>query len=166
MAKKIVSIQFHILEQVGEKLDGAINLEKALKYDETDEVIFVNRGILTLEHIRREFILEALRVRMETKEIQVRLTIISNSGGLKIHEFWVGFFDFPSIDNTRLSNNQRCAIVLKQFDEKENFAEVTLLYFPGDYASLKDKPYIEDMIRKLRLEKPGQPMNSVEKSFN
>ena len=33
--------------------------------------------------------------------------------------FWVGPFDFPMIDNTRLSNDQRCAVVLKEFKYPE-----------------------------------------------
>jgi len=32
-------------------------------------------------------------------------------------EFWVGYFDFPMIDNTRLTHDQRCAVVLNAFED-------------------------------------------------
>jgi hypothetical protein len=62
-------------------------------------------------------------------------------------EFWLRFFDFPMIDNTRISHNQRCAIVLTAFGEAS--ADITAVYFPGSYASLKDKPYYEEAIQNL-----------------
>ena len=61
--------------------------------------------------------------------------------------FSVGFFDFPMIDNTRLSHDQRCAIVLKEFDSST--VDIALVYFPGSYASLKDKPYYQDVVDNL-----------------
>jgi hypothetical protein len=62
--------------------------------------------------------------------------------------FDVGFFDFPIIDNTRLANGWRCAVVLTNWIE--GYAELTALCFPGEYASLKDRPYYEEVIQKLR----------------
>jgi len=62
-------------------------------------------------------------------------------------EFGVGFFDFPIIDNTRLSNDQRCAIVLTAFGESS--ADITAIYFPGSYASLKEKPYYQEVVQNL-----------------
>jgi hypothetical protein len=41
------------------------------------------------------------------------------------------------INNTLLSHDQRCAVVLREFDPESEFAEVTVVYFPGDRASLK-----------------------------
>lgn len=62
--------------------------------------------------------------------------------------FTVGFFDFPMIDNTRVSNGQRIAVALTGWDERA--ARLTLVYFPGSRASLKEKPYYEDLIDQLR----------------
>jgi len=59
------------------------------------------------------------------------------------------------IDNTRLSHDQRCAVVLKTFEDDR--AEVTLVYFPGSRASLKEKPFYEDVISNLqKTPKPGK----------
>lgn len=62
-------------------------------------------------------------------------------------KFWVGPFDFPMIDNTRLSNDQRCAVVLKKF--KYPIVALTVICFPGSHSSLKEKPYYGEIVRKL-----------------
>ena len=57
------------------------------------------------------------------------------------------------IDNTRLSHDQRCAVILKTVED--NRAEVTLVYFPGSRASLKEKPFYEDVISQLQKQSQG-----------
>jgi hypothetical protein len=64
-------------------------------------------------------------------------------------EFWVGFYDFPMIDNTRLVNGYRFAIVLNNFDKENGSANITMIYFPGTYASLKERPYYDEMVNEL-----------------
>jgi hypothetical protein len=61
--------------------------------------------------------------------------------------FRVGFFDFPMIDNTRLAGGQRVAVVLRKWNEIR--AELSLIYFPGSRASLKEKPYYDEVIEEL-----------------
>jgi len=51
------------------------------------------------------------------------------------------------IDNTRLSNDERCAVVLNAFDTES--ADITLVFFPGAYASLKEKPYYQEVVANL-----------------
>jgi hypothetical protein len=62
--------------------------------------------------------------------------------------FNVGFFDFPVIDNTRLANGLRCAVALTNFSPAA--ADLTTVCFPGEFASLKDRPYYDEVIQKLR----------------
>ena len=62
-------------------------------------------------------------------------------------EFWVGYFDFPMIDNTRLPHDQRAAVVLNAFED--GAAAVTLGLFPGSYASLKDKASLQEVLQNL-----------------
>ncbi len=66
-----------------------------------------------------------------------------------VAQFGVDFFDFPMIDNTRLSYDQRCAVVLKEINEEDKILEIAVLYFPGSHASLKEKPYYDDIVNKL-----------------
>jgi hypothetical protein len=61
--------------------------------------------------------------------------------------FWVGYFDFPMLDNTWLPEGNRCAVVLREFHETS--ALITLVYFPASRASVKEKPYYDDVIREL-----------------
>ncbi|MCZ6594681.1 MAG: hypothetical protein O6943_07190 [Bacteroidetes bacterium] len=63
------------------------------------------------------------------------------------NQFTLGYFDFPTINNTRLSHNQRLAVVLNNFEEAS--AEASLIIFPGSYSSLKDRPFYDDLINKL-----------------
>jgi hypothetical protein len=51
------------------------------------------------------------------------------------------------IDNTRLSNDQRVAMVLTNLNNAG--AGLSLVYFPGSRASLREKPYYEEILRKL-----------------
>lgn len=69
-------------------------------------------------------------------------------------KFWVGPFDFPMIDNTRLPNDQRCAVILKKFEYPE--ASLTVICFPGSHASLKEKPYYDEIVEKLLPKKNGE----------
>jgi hypothetical protein len=63
--------------------------------------------------------------------------------------FVVDFFEFPMIDNTRLINDKRCAVVLRDFDSSNQFIELDLIFFPGSHSSLKERPYYDDIVAKL-----------------
>jgi hypothetical protein len=107
------------------------------------------------DFLPRHFTLDLLRPDNKSREMAVRLRVTApGSTDVKNAEvdktFWVGFFDFPMIDNTRLSHDQRCAVVLNEFDPKSNFAQLTLVFFSGDRASLKEKPYYDEVLHTLR----------------
>jgi hypothetical protein len=59
-------------------------------------------------------------------------------------------FDFPMIRNTRLSADQRCAIVLRDISRKDKQAVLELVCFPGSCASIQDRPYIDEVIDRMR----------------
>jgi len=65
-------------------------------------------------------------------------------------EFSLDYFNFPLIDNTRLSNNERFAIVLEDFNRGELVLRGVL--FPGVYASQRDKPYLNEAIQDLKIQ--------------
>jgi hypothetical protein len=71
--------------------------------------------------------------------------------------FRVGLFDFPMIDNTRLSGGERSAVSLTALTP--DVVSVALAYFPASRASLKDKPYYDEVIRQLvRERQPASPL--------
>jgi hypothetical protein len=53
------------------------------------------------------------------------------------------------IDNTRLINDKRVSVVLRDFDKVNKFIELDLIFFPGSHSSLKERPYYDDIVNKL-----------------
>lgn len=100
--------------------------------------------------------LRVLGVDRDNQELNVRLEVQPVVDGAAEVDtratFSVGFFDFPLIDNTRLSNGQRCAIMLRAFNKFG--AELAGVCFPGEYASIKDRPYYDEVIQQLRQADP------------
>jgi hypothetical protein len=116
----------------------------------------------------RQFLLELIGYNESAHEVQVRLyaskpltmeqcqqATLDLEGQREIDtNFVVDLFDFPMIDNTRLSGSERCAVSLTALNP--NIISVSLAYFPASRASLKDKPYYDEVIRDLvRERQPG-----------
>jgi hypothetical protein len=109
----------------------------------------------------RQFVLELINYNEMAREVQVRQYVsrpISQEECQKADldleanrevdtNFQVGLFDFPMIDNTRLSGSERSAVSLTALNP--NVVSLTLAYFPASRASLKDKPYYDEVIRDL-----------------
>jgi hypothetical protein len=101
---------------------------------------------------KRYILVEALQVFPKEREVRVRLEIGDPNNRFEPEidiAFKVGFFDFPMIDNTRVSHSQRVGIALTRWNEG-NSAEIKLVYFPGSRASLKEKPYYDEVIEQLK----------------
>lgn len=110
----------------------------------------------------RRFKLEVIDYNIDARELQVRLYVSTILDPASCHaadldlkgtaeidsKFWVGLFDFPMVDNTRLSHSERCAVSLTELTP--NHAQFALAYFPGSRASLKDKPYYDELEHDLR----------------
>ena len=88
-----------------------------------------------------------------TNSANVRLRICTRVGSQedKCAEpaFTIDFFEFPMIDNTRLINDKRCAVIMRDLDHVNKFMEVDIIYFPGTHSSLKERPYYDDIVSKL-----------------
>ena len=103
---------------------------------------------------KRVIFLKALGYNVDEKSVKVRLDIETSINNkfmnMVTQEFTIDYFQFPMIDNTRLSNDMRCAVVMRDFDYP-NFIEVDILYFPGSHSSLKEKPYYDEVVKKLLM---------------
>jgi len=76
--------------------------------------------------------------------------------------FNVNHFEFPMIDNTRLENDMRIAVVLHRFNVNKNSEdpaerkimriEFSVIYFPASLASLKEKSNLNDLLLKFESE--------------
>ncbi len=148
VAVEITRKQMLVLESAGQKIDRIVDFE-TLK--NTPGGIPIDGATMKVDGIEREFNMVVLEADHRTKEMKLRLEIRTRVDSSKLEtntaEFWVGFYDFPMIDNTRLSDDQRCSVVLNAFDTES--ADITLGYFPGSYASLKEKPYYQEVVQKL-----------------
>ncbi len=149
VATEISRKQMLVLEGVGRKTDRIVDFEN---FKQNPGGFPLDDATLTLDGITRQFSLFILAVDKQTRGINVRLEIKTPKDTLgnvetSVAEFWVGYFDFPVIDNIRLTHDQRAAVVLNAFEDAS--ADVTLAYFPGSYASLKEKPYYQEVVQNL-----------------
>jgi hypothetical protein len=144
-AGEIVRRQMIVLEGVGKRFDRTIDLTG------DPEGTSLEPETLTLDSIPTTFAIEVLGADRENGEIQIGLSIETPDPELgrqtKVATFGVSHFDFPMIDNTRLAGGQRCSVVLNSISDQS--ADITLVLFPGTYASLKEKPYYNEVIESV-----------------
>ena len=161
-ARDVIAKQVEALEEGGGKLDGMIDFEE-LK--QNPQGLPVLEGTLKLRPEgavesdpalqERIFTVEALYPEVARREVRLKLRVrtpgqSADAEGQNADAsfvFWLSSFDFPLIDNIRLSHGQRCAVVFRTFEDES--AQITLVYFPGSKASLKEKPYYDDVVRDL-----------------
>jgi hypothetical protein len=103
--------------------------------------------ITGLDERQREVLVRLVVTKPISREECLRPALDLVAAGEVDTNFRVGLFDFPMIDNTRLSNNQRAAVSLIALTP--DVLSVKVAYFPSSRASLKDKPYYEEMTRQL-----------------
>jgi hypothetical protein len=93
---------------------------------------------IRIEALKADDSLEKLRTRLELRTgLHLDADVIA----------WVGFYDFPMVNNIRLPDGKRCAIVLKQYTEST--IDLSFVCFPGSRASLKEKPYYDEIYEQL-----------------
>jgi hypothetical protein len=145
VGREIVRRQMIVLEGVGRKVDRTIDLTQDPEGTSLEPVT------LTLDGVETTFSMDILGVDRVNREIRVGLNIETPDPELgrqtRMAAFSVSYFDFPMIDNSRLLDSQRCAVVLNAFSEQS--ADITLVLFPGAYASLKEKPYYNEVIESV-----------------
>ena len=171
LEKRLESVAREVVDsQISTLHDVAVVRNEDVFYEDLEEAagefVVINSenlrlppGVATKEPDRL-FTLEVIKPVEGKKELLVRMAIDKKAEGQgmmpaeeEIYEnevdltFRVGFFDFPMIDNTRLAGGQRVAVVLRRWDQIR--AELSLVYFPGSRASLKEKPYYDEVIEEL-----------------
>ncbi|HEX9166748.1 MAG TPA: hypothetical protein VF862_12620 [Gemmatimonadales bacterium] len=153
LAREVTRKQLIVLESGGQRFDWTVLIEDGLVNGEAPQQLEdISRS---LDGIARRFRVTLLQADTAQRELRVRLEIetpeqpgvsAAATGRYEV-EFEVGFFSTPMIDNTRLSNDQRVALVLT--DMNAAGANLSLVLFPGSRASLREKPYYEEILRKL-----------------
>ena len=153
VAREISTRQLVLLEQVGKKFGRTVDFDK---FRASRGGLELEPEKLTLDNTEREFMLSVLEVNLQRRELTLELGVrtLRESSQPQRRSFHLGYYDFPMIDNTRLSRDQRAAVVLNQLDE--GGADLTLVYFPGSYASLKEKVSYDEVVERLRVLSEGQ----------
>jgi len=145
MAREIVRRQMIVLEGVGKRFDRTIDLTG------DPGGTSLEPATLTLDGVPTTFAIDVLDVDRASREIRLGLNIETpdpeQGRQTKVATFGVSYFDFPMIDNTRLVGGQRCSVVLNSISGES--ADITLVLFPGTYASLKEKPYYNEVIESV-----------------
>jgi hypothetical protein len=150
VAREIAERQRFALEQHGQSFRRTVDLAELSAQGRAG--VALDPATVTVDGATSEISLRVLQGQPEAQQLLVRLEVTSPSlaGVPEVTraEFNVGFFDFPMIDSTRLASGQRCAVLLGAFGKET--ADLTTVCFPGEYASLKDRPYYDDVVRQLR----------------
>lgn len=153
LAREVTRKQLIVLEAGGRRHDWTLLLSDSLQDGRSPEQL--PDAELTLDGIQRRFRLTLTRVDPTAQELRATLEVETPSqpgvaaeqAGRYSAEFDIGFYSTPMIDNLRLSNDQRVAVVLT--DMNRDGASLSLVYFPGSRASLREKPYYEEILQKL-----------------
>lgn len=150
VAREIAEKQLFALEGRGESFRRTVDFEELKAAGRAG--IQLDGETLTVDGKTSTVGLRVLGANPDMEQIYLRLEVAAEPGeeaGVDARAaFDVGFFDFPMIDNTRLANGLRCAVTLNRFSPAA--ADVTTTCFPGEYASLKDRPYYDEVIQKLQ----------------
>lgn len=165
VAEQVIHKQMLVIGDGGETFDATIDTSKLAFPDPDAEssASYVAKD-LVVDGIRRNVKLEIVSAEPVPEEIQLRMTIRTAEAGrveTSATEFWLGHFDFPMIDNTRLPHDQRLAVVLNSFDTKRGLADVTVALFPGKYAALREKPYYDEILAKLLAANRSVPVEGT-----
>jgi hypothetical protein len=77
-------------------------------------------------------------------------------------ELDISYFDLPYMDNTKLSDGSRFALVRRYTgsdssegslgEVEETSVEIEAIRFRNDFVSLRDRPFFEEMLQKLKKE--------------
>ncbi len=175
LAKRVASRQMSTISAGSESSDKyefkfSVNTEEVRLLDEDDDVNqkgyywssmdSIEEDKLKLDGVTRFFEITLKNADLENYRIRVNIKILeipkdSASAGIPVvvadRNFSMDFFNFPLIDNTRLSNNHRFALIIEDFDHKT--IELKGVLFPGVLASQRDKPFLNEAINELKANK-------------
>ena len=151
VASQVKQRQAALLEVDGRRQDFDVDLNH--KFEGNDAPSFhvkatrVRDEASTSEPELREFTVSVVA----HDPVHRRLKLTVASPGLNTLAFWLDPYDFPLVNFSRISRNERVAVVLQSYDNRPDFmaASLVFLYFPSWRSGAKDKPYLDDLIARL-----------------
>lgn len=155
VAREVADKQLAALEDGGKIVSADVSLEaiRASSGTEPIQLIFepLRLGNAGSDEPNRYFTVEILEADEAKHEVIARLEVyLPDESRAEVDlNFAVSFFDFPMIDNTRLSGGQRVSVTLRRW-QRQGTVKMSLAYFPASRASLKEKPYYDEIIEQLK----------------
>ncbi len=181
LAKRVAGGQLATITPKGDTFDFRVSLEELTNPDGSqpedwykwpdDQPNETPENKLKINEITRSITVEMGECNYDNRSVKVKL-IIQNLEPFELGKgdtnisFTLDYFNFPLIDNTRLSDNERFAIVLEDFSRGE--IKIKGVMFPGIYASQRDKPYLNEAIHGLNVHPKAEQKqeNSEEEAHN
>ena len=153
LAREVTRKQMIVLEAGGKRFDWTVIFSDTLLAGTGSQQL--EEVELALDGITRRFRVTISTADVNRRQLGIGLEVatppqtgVSDLAATRnAVDFPLGFYSTPMIDNTRLPSDQRVAIVLT--DMNDFGATLSLVYFPGSRASLREKPYYEEILRKL-----------------
>jgi hypothetical protein len=146
LSEEIIDSQLYVLKEVADTEDIII------EYDVLDTVFITKKFILNIDGLKREIEIEVNEHDAINNRFRVALFIKDlldeNSEVFLVNQSWITLYDFPTVDSVRLSKDGRLSVSITDYDDLS--AVLTVALFPGSYASLKEKPYYEDILKQLQ----------------
>ncbi|HZE89069.1 MAG TPA: hypothetical protein VE404_05945 [Verrucomicrobiae bacterium] len=150
VAREVTAKQLFALEGHGTSFRRTVDLEELKSQGRSG--VALEKASIAMADRAFDVNLYVLDADLAAQQLKVRLEVKAPESSKDAVDtrvvFYVGWYDFPMIDNTRLANGLRCAVTLSNFSPA--MADVTTVCFPGEYASLKDRPYYDEVIQKLQ----------------
>lgn len=159
LAAQINEKQIGVLQEAGAVAKAAFNLDQT-EWDPVSGFVSLEARVAGTEvpgRDKRPYSIQLLGVDQVKQQLRLNLQVSGpqEPGGVgpaaapEFHNwyFYADQFDFPMVENLRLSHGQRCAVVVTELSEA--VARVSLIFFPGSRASLKEKPYYDEVLDEL-----------------
>jgi hypothetical protein len=120
----------------------------AVTLDGIERLVTVTLGPLDAE---RMTVAVSLEVCWNSKRAKLRSDCDEEGDQIVDRKFRLDFFNFPKIDNTRLSDNQRMGMILERFDTAKigGMVEISAVIFPAEHSSLRDRPSMREAVKLL-----------------
>ncbi|MFZ5997835.1 MAG: hypothetical protein ACOYW7_10155 [Nitrospirota bacterium] len=117
-------------------------------------------GAFSVKGRQRDYHFNVELLRVGESEVFLRVSPAqgatpAESFDFKPIEFEVSYYDTPFMNNTRLTDGSRFAFALKNSDPKAKIALLKVVTFPEEFMSLRDRPYFDEMLAKVREENGG-----------
>ncbi|RLA11439.1 MAG: hypothetical protein DRQ52_09630 [Gammaproteobacteria bacterium] len=151
---------FKILSQLGkldrnyqpvEEYQVSTNINAFMSSPDFTELVR-EKSKIELDGVARYLRINISNVNHSDLTAKLQIMLVKNDlNNPEVNEsFTLDYFNFPMVDNTRLPENQRLAIILKDFhlDGDNPHLTITSVIFPSEYASLRDRPGMQEA-RKL-----------------